>query len=135
MTHLFDTSAILAHHLAESGADRVQALFEDETNHVGICVVSFLEFEVRLREMGLSESERQGEILRYKALFDEVILVDEAVCSNAAELKFSATPRLPNIDALIAASAALHRATLVHRDPHFLGIPPTLLTQEVLPQK
>ncbi len=26
MTHLFDTSAIRAHHLAESGADRVQAL-------------------------------------------------------------------------------------------------------------
>ncbi len=57
MTHLFDTSAILAHHLAESGADRVQVLFEEETNYVGICVLSFLEFEVRLREMGLSESE------------------------------------------------------------------------------
>ncbi len=135
MTHLFDTSAILAHHLAESGADRVQALFDDETNSVGICVVSFLEFEVRLREMGLSESERQGEILRYKTLFDEVVLVDEAVCSKAAELKFSATPRVPNIDALIAASAALHGATLVHRDPHFLGIAPTLLTQEMLPRK
>jgi hypothetical protein len=93
MTHLLDTSAILAHHLAESGADRMQALFDDETNHLGVCVVSFLEFEVRLREMGLSESERQGEILRYKTLFDEVILVDEAVCSKAAELKFSATPR------------------------------------------
>lgn len=125
MTHLFDTSAILAHHLAELGADRVQALFEDETNHVGICVVSFLEFEVRLREMGLSDSERQGETLRYKTLFDDVILVDEAVCSKAAELKFSATQRVPNIDALIAASAALHGATLVHCDPHFLGIPPT----------
>jgi predicted nucleic acid-binding protein len=135
MTHLFDTSAILAHHLAESGADRVQALLEDETNRVGICVVSFLKFDVRLREMGLSESERQGEILRYKNLFDEVILVDEAVCSKAAELKFSATPRLPNIDALIPASAALHGAALVHRDPHFLGIPPTLLAQEMLPRK
>ena len=135
MTHLFDTSAILAHHLAESGAERVQALLEDETNHVGIYVVSFLEFEVRLREMGLSESERQGEISRYKTLFDGVVLVDEAVCSKAAELKFSTTPRLPNIDALIAASASLYTATLVHRDPHFLGIPPTLLTQEMLPRK
>jgi predicted nucleic acid-binding protein len=70
-----------------------------------------------------------------KKLFDDVILVDEAVCSKGAELKFSATQRLPNIDALIAASAALHGATLVHRDPHFLGIPPTLLTQEMLPEK
>ena len=135
MTHLFDTSALLAHRLAESGADRVQALFDDETNHVGICVVSFLEFDVRLREIGLSQAEREGEILRYKTLFDEVILVDEAVCSKAAELKFSSTLRLPNIGALIAASAALRGATLVHRDPHFLGIPPTLLTQEMLPRK
>ena len=135
MTHLFDTSAILAHYLSESGAERVQALFDDETNPIGICVVSFLEFDVRLREMGLSQAEREGEILRYKTLFDEVILVDEAVCSKAAELKFSSTPRLPNIDALIAASAALHGAKLVHRDPHFLGIPPTLLTQEMLPRK
>jgi predicted nucleic acid-binding protein len=135
MTHLFDTSAILAHYLAESGADRVQVLLEDEANRVAVCVVSFLEFEVRLREMGLSESERHGEISRYKTLFDEVIFVDEAVCSKAAELKFSATPRLPTIDALISASAAIHAATLVHRDPHFLGIPPTLLTQEMLPRK
>jgi hypothetical protein len=31
MTHLLDTSALLAHYLAEPGASRVQALFEDET--------------------------------------------------------------------------------------------------------
>jgi predicted nucleic acid-binding protein len=135
MTHLFDTSALLAHYLAESGADRVQALFDDETNSIGICVVSFLKFEVRLREMGLSESERQVEIQRYKTLFDEVISVNEAVCSKAADLKFSATPRLPNIDALIAASAALHGASLVHRDPHFPGIPTASLAQEMLPRK
>ena len=30
MTHLLDTSALLAHYLAESGAERVQALFEDD---------------------------------------------------------------------------------------------------------
>ncbi len=29
MTHLLDTSALLAHYLAEPGATRVQALFED----------------------------------------------------------------------------------------------------------
>ena len=30
MTHLLDTSALLAHYLAEPGAERVQALFDDE---------------------------------------------------------------------------------------------------------
>jgi PIN domain nuclease of toxin-antitoxin system len=29
MTHLLDTSALLAHYLAEPGATRIQALFED----------------------------------------------------------------------------------------------------------
>jgi PIN domain nuclease of toxin-antitoxin system len=29
MTHLLDTSALLAHYLAEPGATRVQVLFED----------------------------------------------------------------------------------------------------------
>jgi len=30
MTQLLDTSALLAHYLAEPGAERVQALFEDD---------------------------------------------------------------------------------------------------------
>ena len=29
MTHVLDSSALLAHYLAEPGAERVQALFED----------------------------------------------------------------------------------------------------------
>jgi predicted nucleic acid-binding protein len=135
MTHLFDTSAILAHHLAEPGADRVQALFDDESNSIGICSVTLLEFETRLHAMGLNEADRRAEVLKYQLLFDEVMSVDAAVCAKAAEVKFSATARLPNVDALIAASAAMHNATLVHRDPHFLAIPGTMLAQEILPQK
>ncbi len=43
MTHLFDTSAILAHHLAEPGAERIQALFNVEDNVIGICVLTLLD--------------------------------------------------------------------------------------------
>ena len=135
MTHLFDTSAILAHHLAEAGAERVQALFDDGGNIIALCVLTLLEFEGRLQAMGVTEPDRHAELQKYKLLFDEIISVDEAVCAKAAELKFSAGARVPNIDALIAAVAALHQATLVHRDPHFLTIPPTSLTQELLPPK
>ena len=31
MTHLLDTSALLAHYLGEAGAERVQDLFENES--------------------------------------------------------------------------------------------------------
>jgi hypothetical protein len=40
MTHLPDTSALLAHYLAEPGASRVQALFEDEAVLAGTSVLA-----------------------------------------------------------------------------------------------
>lgn len=39
---------------------------------------------------------------------------------------------LSSMDAIIAAVAPPHEATLVHRDPHFQAMPADLLKQEVL---
>jgi PIN domain nuclease of toxin-antitoxin system len=44
MTHLLDTSALLAHYLAEPGATRVQALFEDATIATGTSILALFEF-------------------------------------------------------------------------------------------
>jgi predicted nucleic acid-binding protein len=68
----------------------------------------------------------------YRPLFDRIIPVDEALVLRAIALKRAAVSRLPSIDALIAAAASLHAATLVHRDPHFQAIPADWLKQEVL---
>jgi hypothetical protein len=57
------------------------------------------------------------------------------VVSKSVELRSAATGRLPQIDALIAATAAILNAVLVHRDPHFSSIPGGLLRQETLPEK
>ena len=46
MTHALDTSALLAHYLAESGAERVQALFEDDVVLAGASILSLYEFEL-----------------------------------------------------------------------------------------
>jgi predicted nucleic acid-binding protein len=43
--------------------------------------------------------------------------------------------RLPTIDSLIAATAALLDLTLVHRDPHLGAIPQHLIQQLQLPDK
>ena len=50
-------------------------------------------------------------------------------------LRAATRPRLPLVDALIAASAKQHSAILVHRDPHMVTIPASLLNQVMLPPK
>ena len=135
MTHLLDTSALLAHYLAEPGAERVQALFEDDAVVTGTSILALFEFELRLHQLGADAAARAAEVSRYRALLNEAVDVDEAVRSEAIRLRTSATAHVAAMDVLIAATASLKNATLVHRDPHFGAIPPSLLKQEVLPAK
>ncbi len=135
MTHLLDTSALLAHYLAEPGAERVQALFEDDAIVAGASILSLYEFELRLHQLGMDATSRAAELNRYRALLSEVVDVDEAVRSGAIRLRTSATVHVAAMDVLIAATASLKNATFVHRDPHFAAIPANLLKQEVLPAK
>lgn len=135
MTHSLDTSALLAHYLAEPGAERVQALFEDEAVVPGVSILSLYEFEWRLHQLGVNAANRTTELNHYRALLNEVVVVDEAVRSEAIRLRTSATAHVAAMDILIAATASLKSATLVHRDPHFAAIPGSLLKQEVLPAK
>ena len=135
MTHLLDTSALLAHYLAEPGADLVQALFEDEALATGTSILALYEFELRLHHLGLDAATRAMELNRYRALLDEVVDVTEAVRAEAIRLRTNATAHVAAMDMLIAASPSVNHATLVHRDPHFAAIPTNLLKQEVLPAK
>ena len=135
MTHVLDTSALLAHYLAEPGAERVQALFEDHAVVAGTSILSLYEFELRLHQLGVDTATRTRELSRYRALLDEVEDVDEAVRSEAIRLRTGATAHVSAMDVLIAATASLKHATLLHRDPHFDAIPTNLLKQETLPAK
>ena len=135
MTHLLDTSALLAHYLAEAGATRVQALFEDTAVVVGTSILALFEFEIRLQQLGIDASTRASELNRYRALLSEIVDVDESVRSEAVRLRTNATSRVSAIDTLIAATASLRGAILVHRDPHFAAIPLSLMKQETLPPK
>jgi predicted nucleic acid-binding protein len=135
MTHLLDTSALLAHYLAESGAERVQALFEDEVVLAGAAILSLYEFELRLYQLDGDAATRATELNRYRALLSEVVDVTEAVRAEAIRLRTNATAHVAAMDILIAACASSANATLVHRDPHFAAIPANLLKQDVLPAK
>ncbi len=65
-----------------------------------------------MHQLGVDAATRTAELSRYRVLLNEVVDV-----------------------VLIAATASLKNATLVHRHPHFAVIPPNLLKQEVLPVK
>lgn len=135
MTHLLDTSALLAHYLGEPGAERVQVLFEDEAVVAGASILSLYEFELRLQQLGVDAKSRAEELDRYRALLNEVVDVTESVRSEAIRLRTSSIAHVAAMDVLIAATAVVKNATLVHRDPHFAAIPGSLLKQEILPAK
>jgi predicted nucleic acid-binding protein len=129
---LLDTSAVLAHTRGEAGGDRVQALFDEPGSQLFAASISLAEFARRLRELGASPDEARRAAADYAQVLDEVVPVDARVALAAFDLGCEATRRLPLADALIAAAARERGACLVHRDPHFLSLPPHLLPQEDL---
>ena len=131
LTHLLDTSAWLAHVFDEPGAEEVTALFENSEATVGISVLSLLETHGRFSARG--QVDEYGEMVEtYRRLFDRILPVDEAIVLRAIALRGVAAARVPAIDALIAATAAQHSASLVHRDPHLAGLSPQAVAQVVL---
>ena len=120
--YLFDTTAFLAHHLDERGADDVQQILNQRDARVLIASVSIAELARRLWTLGDGSAVARGTALTYVELCDAVVPVDVAVSVRAYELATIATDRIPLIDTLIAAAAQVSAATLVHRDRHFLSL-------------
>lgn len=134
VTHVLDTSALLAHAFQEPGWERVRQLLREDAVVLGLSAAVLFELHVRLQERGVL-TPHPNAVAEYEALFDVAIPVDAAVAKTAFELKRDTPERLPAIDSLIAACAKIHDAVLVHRDPHLAHIPAHLLRQEVLPAK
>ena len=132
MIVVLDTSALLAHHRDEGGADRVQSLFEDFDIQLLIASVTLAEFGRRMLELGASSQEVQKILSDYKHLLDGVVSIDEEIAMKALSLAEQATKRIPLVDSLIAAVACLKKATLLHRDQHFESIPKEFLKTDCL---
>ena len=132
LTYFFDTSAWIAHIFKEPGWEYLNDLFDEDASSIGVSVVSLTELQSRLKALGHDE---QFEPLYefYRPLFDRIMPVDENVALRAIALKREATSRLPGFDALIAATASLQDAVLIHRDAHFQSVPTDRLKQKMLP--
>lgn len=130
---LLDTSALLAHCLEESGGDTVETILQQFPGEAGISVVTWLEFKLRLDEIHPDAKARREILGCYAELLDDPKPITKEVADAAYDLRRKAVRRIPNADALIAATAMHAGATLVHRDPHFSALPPRLVKQIVLP--
>lgn len=132
MTIVLDTSALLAHHRDEEGANRVQSLFENDGIRLLIASITLTEFGRRMLELGAGPEEIQRILADYRHLLDGVVPIDEEVSMRALSLAAHATKRIPLVDSIIAAVACSQKAKLVHRDRHFDSIPKSLLKTESL---
>jgi predicted nucleic acid-binding protein len=127
MTYLLDTSALLVLYHKEPEVDRVLALFDDPRHDMLLSTVSVAEFGRKLSELGKDQQGVEYTLDLFLQLFSRVVPVDEAVARASLRLVESVPLRLPMADSLIAASALVHGACLVHKDKHMAAIPPEVL--------
>lgn len=88
---------------------------------------------MRLKVVVPDFAERQRTLRIYTDLLAQALPVTREEAQAALELREASPTRLPNADALIAATAKLRSATLIHRDAHLAAIPAELLRQYQLP--
>jgi len=121
---------MLAQYFDEPGAEQVNALMNDPSAVVGISVITL--FEIATVVQHLSGSGQLGiEAMKVsKSATAEIAIVSESVIERAIDLR-----RTSLADSIIAATAELYGAILVHRDPHFTALPSGRPVQELLPDK
>lgn len=135
ITHVIDTSAILAHYFDEPGAAIVDELWQGTGSRIGICVLTLPELKGRLTAEVSDRQEVERAFSQYVDDLTANLVVDRETAESAILLRESVDTRLPLVDALIAACARVHSAVLVHRDPHMSSIPEGMVAQLVLPPK
>ncbi|MDE0449304.1 MAG: PIN domain-containing protein [Spirochaetaceae bacterium] len=135
VTHVLDTSAILAHYFDEPGAEMVERLWYDSVNRIAVCVLSLPELKGRLTVEVDDPQEVERAFRQYVGELTTTLIVDRRTADSAMLLRESADTRLPLVDAGIAGCAHVHSAVLVHRDPHLASISRELVAQVVLPEK
>jgi len=122
-TYLLDTSAVIAHYRKEPGYAQVHALFEDPFATVLIGTPVLVELDAALKRGMQDERQRRAVVDAYGGRVAEVVPADREAAMAAIAMRNASAKRLPAMDALIAGCAVAHGAVLVHRDPHFDGIP------------
>lgn len=123
MTHLLDTTALLAHFLDEKGAEQVDSLLALGPDRIAVAAPTWVELHTRLREIIGEGPEMEAVFHDYTGVLTRMLAVDEAAIRAAIRLRSKTPGRLPLSDALIAGTASATGLILVHRDAHFDTVP------------
>ncbi|HMJ90961.1 MAG TPA: PIN domain-containing protein [Candidatus Acidoferrum sp.] len=119
MTHLLDSTALVAFVLDEPEADAVERLIVG--GECGVSFATWIELQGRLRSLGLPLPEYEAQFADARALPLATLWADEAVLQRALAVKERGY--FPFADSLIAATAWAANLILVHKDPHFTALP------------
>ncbi len=116
---VLDTSALLALRSDEPGADRVETLLSQaKRTHCQLFVSFMARMELLYRVWREEGEEAAREALRLVDSFAiEWVSCEPNILDIAAQLK--AQGGLSVADCWIAATAIIHHATLIHKDPEF----------------
>ncbi len=127
---LLDTSAWLTYMEDEEGADRIEEILR--TGRILLPFIVLLElYYISYREKGEDVANQRYALV--KSLNVEILwYFDEPVLLTAG--KFKALYRLSLADAIIAATAKIKSAILVHKDPEYEALKQEV-NQEILPYK
>jgi predicted nucleic acid-binding protein len=128
ITHVLDTSALLAHYFDEPGAQVVQKLWESR-GKPGISAVTVTELRGRLSQEISDSKEAASAAASYLGELTVCLPVDRTVAELAWHIRAATSQRIPLVDALIAATARAAGAILVHKDPQMARIPRELVEQ------
>jgi predicted nucleic acid-binding protein len=133
ITHVFDTSAILAHYFDEPGAEQVNAMLADTSLEIGLSAISLIELKTRIASKVPDKNEaRRAYRLYAEELLAAIPVTREIVASSEAIIQQSACEL--NLHQVIAAATARSQgAVLVHREANLRSIPSTLVQQHALP--
>lgn len=131
LTHLLDTSALVAHFREEPGWQDIDSLLGREPAVAAVCVVTWFEFRTLLVAWIPDESEPDDILALYQGILETAYPITFDVTRAAYGVRQFG--RIPLGDAFIAGCAKVHGLTLVHRDQHLKQIPPAHLAQLRLP--
>ena len=131
ITHLLDTSALVAHFNEEAGWQDIDRLLAADPPVAAVCVVTWFEFRILLASWIADKDEQETILTLYQDILETAYPVTRDVTRAAYAVREFG--RIPLADAFIAGCAKVHGLTLVHRDQHLKQIPPEHVLQLQLP--
>ena len=133
ITHVFDTTAILAHYFHQPGAEQVNDLLTDNSVEVGLPATELLELKSQLERTLPDSAEARRAFHLYADELITTLPITRTIATRAESLLEKTDGTLDQREAILAATAHEENAILVHRNPHLARLPATFLQQCALP--